>query len=90
MPLSRKEPIVIKRLYVYTLKELARMFVDYDRISSQEWEKEHADKIVVLAEHFDLPPGSMVIDILRVAMEVVLETGKRLEIVPDETIASED
>ena len=79
-----------KRHYVYTLKELARVFVDYDRIGSQEWEKKHADKIAALAEHFDLPPGSMVIDILRVAMEVVLNTGKRFEIVPDETIASED
>jgi hypothetical protein len=85
----RKEKSVAKR-FTYTLEELAQMFVDYDHIASREWDEKWAEKIAVLAEHFDMPPGSTVIDTLREAMAVALHTGKPFDILPDDTTPTED
>jgi hypothetical protein len=82
---------VKERRYTFSLRELARLFVDYDRIASREWEKKHAGKIASLATHFHMPPGSEVIDTLRTAMEAVLDTGKPLQLrAPDQTRTSKD
>ena len=79
-----------KRRYTYTLEELAQMFVDNDRIASQDWDRKYAERVSALAESFDMPPGSTVSDVLREAMAVVLHIGKPLEIRPDETTTEED
>ncbi len=68
------------RCFTYTLEELAHMFVDYDRVASREWDAKYTEKITVLAEHFDMAPGSTVYDVLREAMAVVLHTGKPFDI----------
>ena len=80
---------MVKR-FTYPLEELAQMFVDYDRIASQEWDDKYAEKITALAELFDMPPGSTAIDTLREAMAVALHTGKPFDILPDESTQSED
>ena len=85
----RKEKSV-GRCFTYSLEELARMFVDYDHVASQEWDKKYAEKFIVLAKHFDMPPGSTVIDTLREAMAVALHIGKPFDILPDETTPTED
>jgi hypothetical protein len=76
--------------YTYTLTELARIFVDYDRIESRAWDAKYGTKIWVLVQHFDMPPGSTVIDTLREAMAVVLHTGKPLTIHPGQARTEED
>lgn len=86
----RTETIVNKQRYAYTLEALVRMFVDYDHIGSREWDEEYAEKVAVLAQHFDMPHESTVLDTLREAMAVVLHTGKPLDILTDETITAED
>ena len=80
----------MKKCFTYTPEELAQMFVDYDQIATEEWDKKHAEKLVVLAEHFDMPPVSTVIDTLREAMAVALHLGKPFDIHPDETPPTED
>jgi hypothetical protein len=85
----RKEKPVAKR-FTYTLEELAQMFVDYDRIASREWDEKYAEKVFALAEHFDMPRGSSVIDTLREAMAVALHLGKPFEIDLDDPDPTED
>jgi hypothetical protein len=80
----------VGRCFTYTLEELAHMFVDHDHIASREWDKKYAEKIVVLAEHFGMPPGSTVIDTLREAMAVALHVGKPFDIHPDEPTPTEE
>jgi hypothetical protein len=80
----------VAKRFTYTLEELARMFVDYDRIASQEWDEKHAEKVYALAEHFDMPPGSTAIDTLREAMAVALHLGRPFEIDPDDPDPTED
>lgn len=80
-----------ERRYTFSLRELARLFVDYDRIASREWEKRHAGKIASLERHLDMPPGSEVIDTLRAAMAAVLDTGKPLQLrAPNQTRKPKD
>ena len=76
--------------YTYTLEKLAQMFVDYDHIGSQEWDRKYASRVAALASHLDMPPGSTVIDGLREAMAIVLHIKKPLEIDPDNPTSDEE
>ena len=58
-----------------TLKYLAQMFVDFDRISSQEWDEKYGKRAAILSKHFQMEAGDFVLDTLREAMEVVLVSG---------------
>jgi len=59
----------------FTLKNLAQMFVDFDRISSQEWDEKYGKRAAILSKHFQMKSGDFVLDTLREAMEVVLVSG---------------
>jgi len=56
----------------FTLKNLAQMFVDFDRISSQEWDEKHGKRAAILSKHFQMEAGDFVLDTIRRAMETVL------------------
>ena len=66
----------------YTLKYLAQMFVDFDKISAGEWDKKYGYGKVgtALSKHFKLGSEYGVVDIIRVAMDHVLTTGKSFTI----------
>ena len=65
-----------------TLKYLAQMFVDFDKISAGEWDKKYGYGKVgtALSKYFKLGSEYGVVDIIRVAMDHVLTTGKSFTI----------
>lgn len=74
----------------FTLKELVQIFIDFDRISSQEWNRKYGKRMATLSKHFKMPPESILEDTIRTAMEAVLKTGKPIEIRPGHSTTSEE
>lgn len=83
--MTDKEVTVKQERYKFTLKDLVQIFIDFDRISSQEWDKKYGARVAALARHFNMPPESILEDTLRTAMEAVLKTGKPIEIHPGQS-----
>jgi len=60
------------KTYKITLGFLARMFVDYDRIESAEWDDKYGDIARALSAKFNTPMENTVVDDMRTYMEALI------------------